>query len=188
MPTVLTHPAVPIAMTIGLGRTVISQRLLYAGIVFSILPDSDVIAFHFDIPYASHFGHRGFSHSILFAFLMALSGSYFCRFFHRSFTKTFLFLFLSILSHGILDAFTTGGLGVAFLWPWSAERYFAPVQMIKVSPLGLSRFFSPRGAMVLWSELRWVWLPLASMAMTAFLFRRLINQFQCFKIKNDNVE
>ena len=174
MPTVLTHPAVPLAIAIGLGRTVISPRLLYAGIVFSILPDSDVIAFHFDIPYASHFGHRGFSHSILFALIMAWSASYLCHFFHSTWSKAFLFLFLSLLSHGILDAFTTGGLGVAFLWPWSAERYFAPVQMIKVSPLGLSRFFSPHGVLVLWSELHWVWLPLFSMAMTAFLFRRRI--------------
>lgn len=176
MPTLLTHPAVPIAIAIGLGRQHISKPLLFTGIVFSILPDMDVIAFHFGIPYASNFGHRGLTHSILFAFFIALTGGYFYRFFHSRFIKTFSFLFLSILSHGLLDSFTTGGLGVAFLSPWSPERYFAPVQMIKVSPIGLAQFLSPRGAKVLVSELGWVWLPCLSLATLAWLLRRKFNR------------
>ena len=46
-----------------------------------------------------------------------------------------LFTFLATASHGVLDAFTTGGLGVAFLWPWSPARFFAPVRGIRVSPM-----------------------------------------------------
>jgi inner membrane protein len=65
----------------------------------------------------------------------------------------------STASHGILDAFTNGGLGIAFLWPFSSERYFAPYQVIEVSPIGISRFLSSRGLAVLESELVWVWAP-----------------------------
>jgi inner membrane protein len=61
-----------------------------------------------------------------------------------------------IASHGLLDAMTTGGLGVAFFAPFSAERYFFPWRPILVSPIGIERFLSPRGAAVLMSELQWV--------------------------------
>jgi inner membrane protein len=70
-----------------------------------------------------------------------------------------LFVSLAAASHGLLDAFTTGGSGVAFFWPFSDERYFLPMQKIRVSPIGISRFLSERGIQVLVSELRWVWLP-----------------------------
>jgi len=172
MPSLLTHPAVPIAIAIGLGNKIVSKRLLFTGIVLSIVPDFDVIAFHFGIPYASDFGHRGLSHSILFAWGIALASASFYRYLNSTFIKAFSFIFLSAVSHGILDAFTTGGLGVAFLWPWSAERYFAPVQMIRVSPIGIANFMSPRGVIVLWSEVRWVWLPCLSLAITALMIRQ----------------
>jgi inner membrane protein len=79
-----------------------------------------------------------------------------------TFLRTLLFLFLAVGSHGILDAFTNGGLGIALLWPWTEHRYFAPVQVIEVAPLSLARFFSERGAAVMKSELVWVWLPSAA--------------------------
>jgi inner membrane protein len=44
-------------------------------------------------------------------------------------------------SHGILDAMTDGGLGVAFFSPFDDTRCFFPFRPIKVSPIGLS-FFS----------------------------------------------
>ena len=54
---------------------------------------------------------------------------------------------------------TSGGLGVALLWPWHEQRYFAPWRPILVSPFA-NGFFSARGMATLVSELRWVWLPL----------------------------
>src|SRR5215468_1372822 len=67
MPTIFSHPAVPLALGLGLGKKFIPTRLLLAGVVGSILPDFDVIAFRFGIPYEDQFGHRGFSHSFFFA-------------------------------------------------------------------------------------------------------------------------
>lgn len=174
MPTLITHPAVPLALALGLGKGVVSGRLLVAGMIASALPDLDVLAFRFGIPYASGFGHRGFSHSLLFALLAAVVGACLYRLLRSSYWRSFFVLFISVVSHGILDAFTNGGLGIAFLWPWSEERFFAPVQIIDVSPIGISRFLSPKGLAVLRSEFLWVWLPLMSLATIAFVFRKLI--------------
>ena len=171
MPTILTHPAVPLAMALGFGRGVVSRRLLFIGVVSSVLPDLDVIAFRLGIPYAADFGHRGFSHSVLFAFLAAIAGACLFHYLHSSFLQSFLFLFVATVSHGVLDAFTNGGFGIAFLWPWSAERFFAPVQVIEVAPLRISRFLSQKGAFILWSEFLWVWLPVMGMAVTVALTR-----------------
>lgn len=172
MPTAFSHPAVPLAVGIGLGQRVISPRLLAASCLVSVLPDLDVIAFRFGIPYASGLGHRGFSHSLLFALLVALIGACCHKPLRSTFTKAFLCLFMAIVSHGILDAFTNGGLGVAFLWPFSVERFFAPYKLIEVSPLRASRFFSPRGGVVLLSELVWVWLPFMFAGFVAALMRK----------------
>jgi inner membrane protein len=137
------------------------------------LPDLDVVAFSFGIPYEHEFGHRGFSHSFFFAALVALLGASAHQWLYSSFGRAFCFLFLATASHGMLDAFTNGGLGVAFFWPWSGERYFLRSQLIEVSPIGLSHFFSRWGISVILSELRWVWLPCALMGLgLAVIFRR----------------
>lgn len=159
MPTILTHPVVPLAIAMGLGRKAVPKNLIAAGIVASVLPDLDVLAFHAGIPYAAEFGHRGFSHSLLFALCLAALGAAFAPFLQSGRWRAFWFVFLAAASHGILDAFTNGGLGIAFLWPISDARFFAPLRPIEVSPLGLSRFLSARGLDVLWSEFLWIWLP-----------------------------
>jgi inner membrane protein len=64
-------------------------------------------------------------------------------------------LFLLIASHGILDGFTNGGLGVAYFAPFDNQRYFFPWQPIEVSPIGLS-FMSIDGLWTLASEVLWV--------------------------------
>jgi inner membrane protein len=166
MPTIFTHPAVPLAMAFALGRNVVSRRLLIAGIAVSVMPDLDVIGFRLGIPYAAEFGHRGFSHSLLFAFCVALAGAVFYRWLDSTFHRVLWFLFAAMASHSILDAFTNGGLGVALLWPWNEQRFFAPVKVIEVSPFSPSHFLTQRGLTVIWSEITWVWLPCISIAAT----------------------
>lgn len=113
MPTILSHPAVPLALNLGLGSDIISKRLLIAGALGSVLPDIDVVGFTFGIPYEHEFGHCGMSHSLVFAASVALMGALAKRSLQTTFFRAFSFLFVTIGSHGILDAFTNGGLGVA---------------------------------------------------------------------------
>lgn len=171
VPTIFSHPAAPLALAYGLGPDGVPARLVLMGAVVSLLPDLDVFAFRLGIPYDAGLGHRGFSHSLAFAALTALAGTLFHRRLGAGRRFTFLFLFACAASHCLFDAFTNGGLGVALLWPFTDARFFFPVRMIEVSPLGFSRFLSARGLEVLASEFVWVWLPLLAAAALARLFR-----------------
>jgi inner membrane protein len=135
-------------------------RILLLGVIFSILPDIDVIAFKFGIAYESMWGHRGITHSILFAFILCSLTTLLVAKTKKEYLTFFFFLFLTTLSHSLLDALTTGGKGVAFFAPFDNTRYFFPWQVIKVSPIGVKNFFSDRGVDVLFSEFNWIGLPL----------------------------
>jgi inner membrane protein len=171
MATIFSHPAVPLAIGAAAGRTVIPLRLLWAGVICSIIPDLDVIAFGFGIPYGHYFGHRGFTHSVVFAGLAGFLALASYRWWGCSKKTAFFFVFASTLSHGVLDALSTGGLGIAFFWPY-VGRYFLPWQFIDVSPIGFS-FFSPWGLAVLRAELLWIWLPALVIAACGFFGRRI---------------
>lgn len=139
-----------------------------------MIPDLDVAAFRLGIPYAAQFGHRGFTHSILFACGLALLGIALTRYLRSTPQKVFLFLFVAIASHGLLDACTNGGLGIAFLWPFSDARFFAPFRPIQVSPIGIQHVLSAHGLAVFRSELMWVWLPCFSAAAVVVVCRRIL--------------
>ena len=62
-----SHPAVPLATRVGLGKPVVSRRLLVLAVFCSMLPDLEVIGFWLGVPYGSVFGHRGFILSLTFA-------------------------------------------------------------------------------------------------------------------------
>lgn len=172
MPTIITHAAVPLALGLGLGGRLVPPRLLLAGIAASMIPDLDVIGLKLGIAYANDMGHRGITHSLLFALILGCLAAYLApRFRARPFIAG-LFVFVSCASHGLLDMCTNGGLGIAYFWPFSHERYFLPVHFIEVSPLAMDTVFGARGLQVAYSELRWVWLPglLAACALTAARF------------------
>jgi len=154
MPTILTHPAVAIALR---------PRHLLAASLLTVLPDIDVLAFPLGIPYGSTFGHRGFTHSIVFAAIAAAVATVALR----ADRRTFALLFVCAASHGILDAMTDGGRGIAFFSPFSNHRYFLPWRPIRVSPIGGIDLG------VLWSEVRWVWLPAMGVAAIGAIRRRL---------------
>lgn len=122
---------------------------------FALLPDADVIGFALKIPYAAPWGHRGASHSLGFAALLSLLSLLLVS------RKTAAILFATLTSHGLLDALTDGGLGIALLWPFSNERFFAPWTPIPVAPIGAG-MLSGRGLYVVGFELAafapfWLW-------------------------------
>lgn len=159
MPSVFTHAAVPLALWCASDRGRLPPRLLAAGLVAAMLPDADVLAFALQIPYADALGHRGASHSLLFAALLGFLALLGARAVNAGRLQAAAFVLICALSHPLLDALTSGGLGVALWWPWSDARLFAPWRPIRVSPFA-NQFFSARGLQTVLSELRWVWLPL----------------------------
>lgn len=151
----------------------IPPRLLLAGMLAACLPDADVLAFKFGIAYSDDFGHRGASHSLLFAAVLGVLGALIAPLLNSGRLKAALWISLACASHSVLDALTNGGLGVAWFWPWDQQRYFLPWRPIAVSPF-INGFFSERGLAVLASEARWVWLPCAAVAITGIIIRKAI--------------
>jgi inner membrane protein len=117
----------------------------------SALPDADFVAFKLGIPYPHPYGHRGMTHSLVFALLVGLLVALGLRVRRRPVLLDAVLATLVVASHGVLDAMTTGGLGIEFFWPVDTQRYFLPWRFIPVAPLG-ARMLSARGLSVLLTE------------------------------------
>lgn len=142
-------------------------------LVCAALPDVDAIGLWLGVPYAHPLGHRGLTHSLPFAALLAAAGTLFALSLDAEPALVFCVLFASAASHGLLDAMTDGGLGVALFSPFSRRRHFLPWRVIAVSPLQASAFFSRQGLAMLASEARRVWAPCAALAIGGWSLRRL---------------
>lgn len=136
------------------------DRIVLAGALsaLALAPDADVIAFWLRIPYAAEWGHRGASHSLLLAGVIGAACGLLLGRWTRRVAASVLLCVAVAASHGLLDALTDGGLGVALLWPWSLKRIFAPLRPLPVAPIGL-RLLSPRGLQVIATEVLY-FLPL----------------------------
>jgi inner membrane protein len=126
-----------------------------AGVVWSflsLLPDADVIGFPLGVAYADPWGHRGATHSFVFALLVSALVWLVARTARLPATRTALIALAVVASHPLLDTLTDGGLGCALLWPFSDRRFFAPWTPLPVAPIGLA-FLSSRGLQVALAEL-----------------------------------
>jgi inner membrane protein len=180
MPTIVSHAVAAAALTPAFAASAVPRRLVLLASACAMAPDVDVIGFRFGIRYGDLLGHRGLSHSLLFAVCLSIIAwlAVFPAVVGLAQRAVlWLYLFLATASHGVLDAFTDGGLGVAFFSPLDPTRYFFPFRPIEVSPIGAG-FFSARGVSVLQSEFVWVWLPFVAFAVVAFLVRRAVSSHE----------
>ena len=164
MPTFITHSVIAGSSAYGFNSGKETLKFWLLSIACSSVPDVDVIGYRWlYIPYYDFFGHRGFFHSPFFAALLSIL--IVCMFyrkegiFSKQWWKYFFYFFILTASHGILDAMTNGGNGIALLSPINNNRYFLPWTPIEISPLTIRRFLSPRGVTVLINELIWIWVP-----------------------------
>ena len=178
MASAFTHAFAALALGKTCYLTKMGWRFWTLATVSSVLPDLDVIGFAFGINYGDMLGHRGLSHSLTFALVWSLLvvslGFKSVSRFSMGWWGLFGFFFLLTASHGVLDAMTNGGLGIAFFAPVDSTRYFLPWRPIEVSPIGVGQFFSEWGAVVLLSEIKYVWLPLSLLWICAWLLRRVV--------------
>ena len=173
MPSAFTHAVA--ALSIGTLIVPGRARLLVLGAACAVVPDLDVLAFRLGIPYEDMLGHRGLSHSVAFAICLAAAATWLVMRLDGQGVPALrlgLFLFLATVSHGVLDALTDGGLGVAFFAPIDDTRYFFPWRPIVVSPISIRRFFSSQGLAVMASELVIVWIPAILVSGMALGLRR----------------
>lgn len=173
MASAFSHIAVPAVLYASFKSDTINLKLFMLAAICSVIPDVDIIAFGFGIPYQSQWGHRGFTHSLVFALSLAALITLFHRKLKSKPLAIFWLCFVSCASHAFLDAMTNGGLGVALYWPFSLERVFLPFRPIQVSPIGISRFITEWGLRVIASELIWVLIPALVMGTLGATLRRL---------------
>ena len=149
-----------------------SRLFWLASAVLPVLPDLDVAGLAVGIRFHSMWGHRGISHSLGAA---ALIGIVTAVLLHRRIGARFgpLAIYFAVVtaSHGVLDAFTDGGPGVAFLAPFDDTRYFFPWRPLPVSPLA-AHFFSEWGWQVFRAEVLMLWVPAVVVAGVALSRRR----------------
>ncbi|MCP3903528.1 MAG: metal-dependent hydrolase [Planctomycetes bacterium] len=177
MCTAITHAFVAVAA----GRAAYPRSVPFKFWVLAILcsagPDLDVGLHSYGVSYDGLWGHRGLTHSLFFAASLAfivvtwLFRTDF-RFLSRAWWSFFAFFFLLTASHGFIDAFTDGGLGIAFFSPFEQSRYFMPWTPIPVPDFGLANLFTRYGLEVLVAELLYVWLPVGITAFVVHVVRR----------------
>lgn len=166
MPSAITHAVTGAALS-----TLAPRR--YRGVGLGVLlaalaaaPDLDVIGFRVGIPYAHPLGHRGFTHSLICALLVALPLTAFLtrgaprR--GRSEVGLLTVIFLAAALHGVFDMLTDAGLGIGLFIPFDDRRYFLPWRPVRTSPLGIAAFFNGDGIAILRNEMTWIWLPVAT--------------------------
>ena len=169
-----SHAAFALALGACLVPTVQRRRTLVAGTLLAVLPDIDAVGYWLGVPTSALLGHRGLTHSLAFAIVVGLVGALLLAkggLPPGAGPRAALYLVLAMLSHGLLDACTNGGPGIAFFAPFSTARYFFPFRPIAVSPIGVEGVFGERGLRILASEARWILLPSAFLAGGAVLVR-----------------
>ncbi|MGQ0694083.1 MAG: metal-dependent hydrolase [Nitrospiraceae bacterium] len=161
MASAVSHALVALALGKISQHKVMTWPIVLLGVVCSIVPDLDVIGFRYGIQYDDVWGHRGLTHSFFFAGLLSagLVGLWYRRRSRAVMAGIFFYFFLCTASHGVLDAMTDGGLGVAFFSPFDTSRYFFGVRPVAVSPIGIGEFMGEDAVHVLASEAKWIWLP-----------------------------
>lgn len=174
MPTVFSHAVAGLALATLIRTPGPVGRLGVAGALAAAVPDLDVAVHWLGVPEGHPLGHRGLSHSLAFAAVLAALLS--CTVFRDPGWRgrrlgLWLVLFVAIASHGILDAMTSGGPGVALFAPFDDTRHFLPWRPIPVSPISPRRFFTQRGVDIMQAEVLLIWLPGAALAIAGAALR-----------------
>lgn len=146
----LAHAAIPLLTA---RRFKLPRRAAMAATLLACVADLDVLGYAFDQRNEDPLGHRGLTHSLLFALLL---GSATALLFRRKHLGLFL---LAALSHPLIDALTFGAQGVALLAPLTDARFLFPLHLVPVLPLGVPEAFGHLGVAVVLDELLWLIIP-----------------------------
>jgi inner membrane protein len=168
MATIYTHAVVGLGLAkVFTGRPMRGLFWVLAGFL-PIIPDFDSFS---TAAYGSFWGHRGFTHSLIFALAIGLCAAGLTyRLFRTKFWLLALFFFVITATHPLLDACTNGGFGIPFFWPVSEHR-FGPWGPIQVADIGFE-WPNPWTSRSIRTELWWVWLPTGIMVGATIAYRR----------------
>jgi inner membrane protein len=150
LPSSIAHASVAVLASPLLGAQWRTPRVIGLTAAAAAAPDLDAIGRplgYGDVAFLG--GHRALTHSMFSALVVGAIALALVA--HtaepRDRVRVALFVFCAVASHGLLDAFTTYGDGVAIFSPFSGYRWKSPWQ--------------PFGG--LWSEILALWIPAALM-------------------------
>jgi inner membrane protein len=152
MATPVGHSLVALTICAPLQRTSLGRAMsiywwMLILVLVSLLPDLDVLLRW--LSFSHLLSHRGLTHSLFFALIFTMVITVFCYLsgiIHgniRTLIKVWLVFATVMASHGLMDALTDGGRGVALFSPFSLHRYFFPIRPIPVAWINHAVLFSP---------------------------------------------
>ena len=170
MPSLLGHAVAGLAITAACHDETLPRRTWPLAVLCAVAPDLDWFVGLFNVHRGHVLNHRGAAHSLFAALLVATAITLLA--YRRRQGRVWLCLACAALSHGLLDTFTAGGVGVALFAPFSETRWACVWQPVRVAPLPLSREHLFNFLDSLWTEALWIWLPAVGAAAFVRMTRR----------------
>lgn len=155
MATFITYPLFGAGAAYAISQPQpLTRRFILLSTFCQWIPDINTLSYLLPIAETHSLGHRGLTHSVLFAFVLAFA---IVRLLYRQFTPSHwaywglhLWFFLLTLSRGLLDALVDSHLGAAFLWPFDTQRYLFTWRPLLDVPIDISMLTSLHFWYALW--------------------------------------
>lgn len=174
MPSFFGHAVAGYAISSAFHRGRPPRRVWILATACAVAPDLDWFTGFLDVQNRFGLAHRGLFHSLLAAGLLAALAVLLGLDRGRRTLRNGMCIALATFSHGLLDACTFGGTGVAFLQPFSDAHFVAFWQPIFVSPIPLSGRLTDWLLFSLGTEALWIGGP----ALLAILVSRFLGRVQ----------
>lgn len=142
------------------------RRVWVLATACALAPDLDWFTAFVPATAGTSLAHRGLSHSLLAAGLIAVAAMVMGLRPQLGSPRHWACMLSAAFSHGLLDACTFGGTGVAFLLPLSDARFVCVWQPLFVSPIPLSGKLLDWLLLSLGTEVIWIGLPAALVVTT----------------------
>jgi len=135
LPSFFGHAFAGVALGAAFVDEKAPRRTLVLGTLCALAPDLDSFTLFLPLHPGNFLAHRGISHSLLAAVLLA-AGMLLLGFKREQRSlRVGVYLLLASISHGLLDACTSGRIGVAFFYPFSVSRWGCYWQPFLDAPL-----------------------------------------------------
>jgi len=159
MPSILGHTMAGLSISAACTQGRPPRRIWVLAVACAVAPDLDWFTGLFGIQDGHSLSHRGMSHSLLAALLIAALAMLIGFRSQLRSPRHWACMLSAAFSHGLLDACTFGGTGVAFLEPFSKARFVCLWQPIFVSPIPMSGRLLDWLLFSLGTEILWIGLP-----------------------------
>ncbi|WP_306589656.1 metal-dependent hydrolase [Geothrix sp. 21YS21S-4] len=158
MPSIFGHTLAGLAVSAAFTQGKPPRRMWLLVTACAVAPDLDWFT-RFTPLAESHLAHRGLSHSLVAAAMLAAAAMLVGFRSQLRSGRHWGCMTTAAFSHSLLDACTFGGTGVAMFLPFSEARYVCAWQPLFVSPIPLSGKLLDWLLFSLSTEAVWIGIP-----------------------------